>query len=481
MDRAMQGKVLGGRYRLDKQLGQGGMGSVWLAEHLALRSSIAIKLMDPALARTPEGAERFRREAEALASLRSAHIVQVLDYGLDDLGPFLAMELLQGETLAAHLAKHGRLEPKHVASIMAGVARGIGRVHSAGIVHRDLKPENVFLVREDDHEVVKLLDFGIAKIESARLGDLKTRTGVTMGTPYYMSPEQAEGKRTVDHRSDLWSLGIIACECLTGARPFDGETWGELILNICARPVPTPSSLGPVPAGFDAWFAKAIHRDPDQRFQTAKELADALRVVVEGTGGASTSPTVLQRTALERLPAPTDSPHALPIGPAGLPKSRWGVIAGALVGLASIFALGVLLLRPRKVEPSAAPLLVAPAPPIRVPPSSAPADPEPMVAPSGVVSSKRRRIDAPSHAAAGLATEHPAGGDGRTEPPRERAAAEPPIVAPSPRTETRPAPVLTCVMDPFTGAVRPVAPGKAAAGNAFPCKQNVFTGAYQRL
>jgi serine/threonine-protein kinase len=275
----MQG-VLAGRYRLERQLGKGGMGSVWLAEHLTLRSWVAVKLMDPAIAATPEGAERFRREAQAAASLRSAHVVQVLDYGVHENTPYLVMELLQGESLASCLARERRLAPERTVAIITQVARALGRAHAAGIVHRDLKPDNVFLVREDDQELVKILDFGIAKTPQSQFGGMETRTGVTMGTPYYMSPEQVEGKRAVDFRTDLWAMAVIANECMTGVRPFDGSTFGELLLNICMRPIPAPSSQGLALAGFDEWFAKAANREAEQRFASAQELANSLKEVV---------------------------------------------------------------------------------------------------------------------------------------------------------------------------------------------------------
>src|SRR4051812_10245246 len=144
---ALQTKVLAGRYRLDRQLGKGGMGSVWLAEHLALNSWVAVKLMDPAIASTQEGAERFKREAQAAASLRSAHVVQVLDYGVHEETPFLVMELLQGQSLADCIERERRLTPARTLGIVTQVARAIGRAHAAGIIHRDLKPDNIFLVR----------------------------------------------------------------------------------------------------------------------------------------------------------------------------------------------------------------------------------------------------------------------------------------------------------------------------------------------
>jgi serine/threonine-protein kinase len=154
------------------------------------------------------------------------------------------------------------------------------RSHEAGIVHRDLKPDNVFLVRGDEEEIAKVLDFGIAKTSSHSLEPSSvTRTGAVMGTPYYMSPEQISGAKGVDYRTDLWALGVIACQCLTGKLPFEADTMGGLVLAICAQPIPSPSQLGPSPPAFDVWFERAMARVPEQRFQSARELAEQLRRV----------------------------------------------------------------------------------------------------------------------------------------------------------------------------------------------------------
>ncbi len=167
---------------------------------------------------------------------------------------------------------------------MTHVARAISRAHECNIVHRDLKPENVFLVRNEDDEVAKVLDFGVAKIKSPIIIDesAQTRTGSLIGTPHYMSPEQVQGNKTVDLRSDIWALGIIAFEMFTGQRPFTGNALGDLVLQICVRDIVRPSQLAPVPAGFDEWFARASERDPDRRFQSAREMAQTLRDVVGG-------------------------------------------------------------------------------------------------------------------------------------------------------------------------------------------------------
>src|SRR5512145_2183865 len=206
------GQVLAEKYRLISMLGQGGMGSVWRAEHLALRSPVAVKLIDPALTQDEEACARFMREAQSAASLRSPHVVQILDYGVDAGIPYIVMELLEGESLASRLERMRRLSPVETARVMTDVCRAVGRAHQAGIVHRDLKPDNIFLVPNDESEIAKVLDFGIAKSKmAAQLGvGSGTRTGTMLGTLYYMSPEQVGGAKTVDWRSDLWALGIIA-------------------------------------------------------------------------------------------------------------------------------------------------------------------------------------------------------------------------------------------------------------------------------
>ncbi len=487
--------VLAGRYRLERQLGKGGMGSVWLAEHLALRSWVAVKLMDPAIAATPEGAERFRREAQAAASLRSAHVVQVLDYGLHETTPFLVMELLQGESLAGCLERERRLTPERTLAIITQVARALGRAHAAGIVHRDLKPDNVFLVREDDQELVKILDFGIAKTPQSQFGGMETRTGVTMGTPYYMSPEQVEGKRAVDFRTDLWAMAVITCECMTGIRPFDGSTFGELLLNICARPIAPPSSQGLQLRGFDEWFAKATSRDSEQRFASAQDLANALRDVVTGAAGAHAFSAPVAPSA--HMPAPgTAAGHGAQVPAAtggafaagGHPGSApsintaqalelatrssgrsalpW-VLLGVVLTLGAV-GVAVMLLRPSTdaaAETASSSSSVAAAP-------AAPADsPNVALAPPPESSPQDDSAVKPKAPPAGKAGAAPA----KTEP----AAPKPPAVtaaAPAPASKTS-----RCFNDPFSGQVRLVGSARAPDAPTFACKQDPFTGKWKKL
>ena len=259
------------------------MGSVWRAEHIELGTPAAVKLIDPTIAGSEQTLARFKQEARAAASLRSTNVVQILDYGVDAGVPYIAMELLDGESLADRLKRLGRLEPEHLGWVLTQVAKAVGRAHEMGIVHRDLKPDNIFIAREGSDEVVKVLDFGIAKASNAMqmAGAPQTHTGAMLGTPHYMSPEQTSGKRTVDYRTDIWALAVIAFESLVGQRPFDGDTLGSLALAICTEPIPIPSQVGPVPAGFDEWFARAANREPEARYQSVHEAVSELRAVCQ--------------------------------------------------------------------------------------------------------------------------------------------------------------------------------------------------------
>jgi serine/threonine protein kinase len=273
------GSVIAGRYRLLRCLGQGGMASVWAAQHLSLRAEVAIKLIDPRIADQAEALQRFHREARAAANLRSNHVVQVFDHGLDDGVPFMVMELLHGENLAEYLERHERLKPADTLRVITHVGRAMARAHAAGITHRDLKPENVFLVEDEDAgQIAKVLDFGVAKV-NGQVGishRFPTRSGVILGTPWYMSPEQVQGEASVDYRSDLWSMAVLTFECLVGKRPFEHHSLGHLAEQICKHPAPRPSEHAALPPEFDAWFAKAIAKKREERFDSARTMIEAL-------------------------------------------------------------------------------------------------------------------------------------------------------------------------------------------------------------
>lgn len=276
-----EGKIIAERFRLVRELGVGGMGSVWLAHHVGLDTPCAVKFINAEVVSMADMRLRFEREAKAAAALRSSHVVQILDYGVWENFPYIAMEYLEGEDLAQRIKRKGRLSSKETVLIVSQVARALTKAHAAGLIHRDLKPENIFLVPEDDHEVAKVLDFGIAKSHGPLLDMATTKAGALLGTPHYMSPEQAQGTKTIDYRSDLWSLGVLAFQCMTGKLPFNSEALGDLLLHIMVNPLPVPSQLAPdVPQTFDIWWQRAAARDPAQRFQSAKELADSLAVAL---------------------------------------------------------------------------------------------------------------------------------------------------------------------------------------------------------
>ena len=276
--------LVAGKFRLTRLLGRGGMGAVWEGTHATLGSRVAVKFIDAEYAESPEARSRFENEARAAARLRSKHVVEVYDHGVSEDGrPFIVMEFLDGEPLDKRLDRVGRLTPKDTAHIVLQVCRGLTKAHAAGIVHRDLKPENVFLVwdEEEGTDVAKVVDFGIAKFSDKSMGSSSaTRTGSVLGTPHYMSPEQARGLRSVDSRSDLWSVAVIAYRCIVGALPFEGEAVGDLLVKLCTAPIPVPSQLAPdVPPSFDAWLERALNRDPTQRFESAAQLAESLSAV----------------------------------------------------------------------------------------------------------------------------------------------------------------------------------------------------------
>src|SRR5258708_16426308 len=258
--------VIAERFKLTRLLGQGGMGSVWLATHLGLDIPCAVKFIAGAVAPIGEAQARFEREAKAAASLRSPHVVQILDHGIFEGTPYIAMELLDGEEFGKRLHRVGRMSPHEVVKIITEVGRALTKAHAIGIVHRDLKPENIYLVKDDDREIAKVLDFGIAKATGNAIEGSSTKTGAMLGTPYYMSPEQAQGIKAVDHRSDLWSLGVIVFQALTGKLPFESEALGDLLVRIIVAPVPRASDFVPdLGPGFDQWWAEASQPAPNPR------------------------------------------------------------------------------------------------------------------------------------------------------------------------------------------------------------------------
>jgi serine/threonine-protein kinase len=268
------GQVLGGKFRAVRVLGEGGMGSVYECEHLALGRRVAVKVLHPAQARKKASVQRFHHEAHVAGAIGHPNICEIYDVGeLEDGSPFLVMELLQGETLADRIASEGALAFDDIIEIVTQMLSGLVAAHEKGIIHRDIKPENVFLTQRTGlAPLVKLLDFGISKVAGA--DDLNlTRTGMVMGTPFYMSPEQARGDRNLDRRVDLYATGVVTYECLTGRRPFNAANYNALLVQILTTSPRPPSEIRPaIPDGFEPVVSRAMQRDREKRYQTAAEF-----------------------------------------------------------------------------------------------------------------------------------------------------------------------------------------------------------------
>ena len=279
------GTMITDNVRLVRQIGEGGMASVWLAHHVGLDTQVAVKLMSPALACHQAAVERFTREARSAARIHHPNVVQILDYGVpkENIGlPYIVMEYLEGTDLETRIHLRGRLTLEETASIVIQTARALDKAHELSIVHRDIKPENIFLTTDGEDLYVKVLDFGIAKLLGR--GDVSvTNTGATLGTPTYMSPEQMLSAKNVDYKCDLWALAIVAYEALTGRKPFAGETYGAVCLAVNRGKFRLPSRYRrDVPVALDEWFMRALSRDPKRRYRSAREMGEAFIVALGG-------------------------------------------------------------------------------------------------------------------------------------------------------------------------------------------------------
>jgi serine/threonine-protein kinase len=380
------GTTIGGRYRLDSILGEGGMGTVYAAEHLLMRKRVALKVLHPDMSRVPDVVARFEREAMAAGHIDHPNIAAATDFGkLEDGSFFLVLELVVGDNLRDVITR-GPLETGRAVHIAMQIASALSRAHSLGVVHRDLKPDNVMLItRGADLDFVKVLDFGIAKVPLLEPGapqapepsplsgssKVLTQMGMIYGTPDYMSPEQALGQ-AVDGRADLYALGVLLFEMLTGKRPFQHGNLATLLGLHVAAPVPAMSDVAPtvtVPAPIEAVVRRLMAKDPAQRFATAEELETAL-----ATSGAVTLPS---EPPPDALAAPPPSPVS-----AVLASSRARVFLGAGIGAGLLLAISAVLLTrstPTTTSPDRAPSpSVAPVASSTPPPSPTPASPQPL-------------------------------------------------------------------------------------------------------
>lgn len=272
-----EGQILAGKYRVDRVLGAGAMGVVVAAHHQALDTQVAIKFLMPGMLENAEAVDRFAREARAAAKISNEHVTRVLDVGtLESGAPYIVMEYLEGCDLQSWLRESGPLPIDQAVDFLLQAGEAVAEAHTLGIVHRDLKPSNMFCVRRSNGALfIKVLDFGISKITIGASG--MTRSSIMMGTPLYMSPEQMESARNVDARTDVWALGVVLFQLLTGALPFGGDTLPEICLKVTTRPPPPVRSLRPiVPVELEAAISRCLEKNRDKRWQSVGEFCAAI-------------------------------------------------------------------------------------------------------------------------------------------------------------------------------------------------------------
>ncbi|HEY3497971.1 MAG TPA: serine/threonine-protein kinase [Polyangiaceae bacterium] len=418
------GQIIEGKYRIVRLIGEGGMGAVYEGENVRINRRVAIKILHAGFTSNVEVTQRFEREAQAAGRIGNDHILEVLDLGSMSNGDhFIVMEFLDGEPLSSRIKRLTRMTPLALAPLIRQVLVGLEAAHRAGIVHRDLKPDNIFILKTKagNADYVKIIDFGISKFQPLSGDGMKmTRTGAVMGTPYYMSPEQASGSQEADVRSDLYSVGVILFEAVTGQVPFDAATFNQLLFKIVLSDVPRPETLvRDLDPGFASIITKAMARDVNQRFQTSEDFRKAIAAWLE-RGAAVTVPPSADPAAAALMPGGLSIPGLTPapvpalassqtggqiLTPAasnpgthgswatsqveGAPPkkgSKLGVTIGAVVGVLAIGGAAFALLQGKPHEPTAAsavPVVQAPAapPPAPVEVAPQPATPAPVAAP----------------------------------------------------------------------------------------------------
>ncbi len=335
------GTLLAGKFRIERLLGSGAMGAVYAIRHEITRHERALKLLHPEARMVPDLVRRFLNEASAAGRAGNPHLVETFDAGTLPTGePYVVMELLRGETLGQALARERALSPGRAADIVAQAAEGIEAAHRAGIIHRDLKPDNLFLTTLEGRPFVKILDFGVSKFLTTRLGEssVGTRAGMVYGSPAYMSPEQIVGQLDLDPRSDVYSLGVVLFQSLTGRLPFDAPNIQVLTARMLTEaPIPIETIRGDLPLTLVHVVKRALATAREHRFATAWAMAEALKPSVRTRAGSAD---------LERFPSappPRIRPSSVPPGaslrPAGLPDPR-RVLIPVVAGAAALAVAG---------------------------------------------------------------------------------------------------------------------------------------------
>jgi len=457
-----------GSYRITGKLGEGGMGTVYSAEHVELGKRVAIKTLRNELAANVQVRARFVREGRAAASVRHPHVVDVHDVGVHGEIPYLVMELLHGRDLSVHVTSAGRLPVQEVADLILPVLTAMAEAHSAGIVHRDLKPENIFLQRGSGATwVPKVLDFGISKLRDTESMSL-TGSGTLLGTPYYMAPEQANSARDVDARADIYSIGVILYHCVSGNVPFTGTSLVQVIGQILtATPPPLRDTVPDVPAAFEHVVQRAMAKDVDARFQTVQELGRALlpfvgertrinyehELVAPGGGPITTLPFSApaphkQVSTLD----PTANSVALDGRRSALPLRTVLLVIVAI----ALVAGGVIALRMRDDDPIAqpdapvvAPAAAATAPPATTAEAKAPGTATPTAAPTptAVPAAAATGTAVAAIDAGASADDAPVAKPKKAERPRTRRPDRKPTAPPPPAPSATPKPPTS---DPFS-------------------------------
>ena len=381
-EESFAGHVVGGKYKVERLVGSGGMGTVWLGQHIGLGNRVAIKFIRPQFAERADARRRFEIEARAAASVDSKHAVKVYDYGVTDTGlPYIVMEYLEGESLSEALIRRGPFPDDEAAKVIRQAARALTKAHAAKIVHRDLKPDNIFLATNVEAEnddglpyVVKLVDFGIAKMldvdrEGAKGLKGPTQDGSVIGTPNFMSPEQLTVGGTPNPLTDIWSLGACTYAAFTARIPFEGEVLGDIVLKVCVEPLPAPSKWNAdVPEGLDAWFFRACHRETAKRFQTVEEMSESLAKVC-GLGVVKVATKSENRVQYTLKAADPSALQDLADDmPAPGMNAKTALLAGIIVGVCLMVGLvGFLAWREKQAAEEA-----EKAPPAAVVPATAP-------------------------------------------------------------------------------------------------------------